>query len=92
MKEQKISAGGIVLQGRKILMVHHYPPNKYDFGVMPGGGIDGNNGIFRAAEGEVWEETNLTVRADKIAYIEEFIDLGRYVCKFWTFASWIMAI
>ena len=27
------------------------------------------------------------VRAERIAYIQEFIDNGRYVCKFWVFCT-----
>src|SRR5512140_2416032 len=80
---QRISAGGIVVQNGKVLLVRHYRENQYDFWVMPGGGIEGEEGIFKAAEREVWEETNLKVRAEKIAYVEDFIDEGNYVCKFW---------
>jgi 8-oxo-dGTP diphosphatase len=83
MTEQRISAGGIVIQDGKVLLVHHIREGKYDFWVMPGGGIRDDEGIFRAAEREVYEETDLVVSADRIAYIEELIDEGRYVCKFW---------
>ena len=83
MMEQRLSAGGILIQDNKVLLVHHYRENEYDFWVMPGGGMKGEEGIFRAAEREVHEETGLAVRAEKIAYLEELIDEGRYVCKFW---------
>jgi ADP-ribose pyrophosphatase YjhB (NUDIX family) len=81
--DQRISAGGIVMQGDKVLLVHHYRQNEYDFWVLPGGGIEGNEGILRAAEREVLEETGLTVQAERLAYFEDFIDEGKYVCKFW---------
>ena len=83
MMEQRISTGGIVIQDNKVLLVHHFQENVYDFWVMPGGGLKGGEGIFRGAEREVGEETGLRVQAEKIAYIEELIDEGRYVCKFW---------
>ena len=83
MKGQRISAGGIVVADGKLLLVHHYRENEFDFWVLPGGGLEGDEGIFRAAEREVLEETSLQVHAERIAYIEEFIDEGRYVCKFW---------
>jgi len=83
MTGQRISAGGIVVQEGKVLLVHLVVENRYDLWVMPGGGIEGDEGILQAAEREVWEETNLTVKAGKIAYVEELIDEGRYVCKFW---------
>jgi ADP-ribose pyrophosphatase YjhB (NUDIX family) len=85
MTGQRISAGGIVVAGGKLLLVHHYREGEFDFWVLPGGGIEGDEGIFRAAEREVLEETNLQVRAERIAYIEEFIDEGKYVCKFWVY-------
>ena len=76
-------SGGILIQDNKVLLVHHYRENEYDFWVMPGGGMKGEEGIFRCAERELREETGLVVRAEKIAYIEELIDEGHYVCKFW---------
>ncbi len=87
MLDQRISAGGIVVDKGKVLLVHHHQEDRFDFWVLPGGGIEGHEGIFKAAEREVWEETNLTVRAERIAYFEDFIDEGRYVCKFWVYCS-----
>ena len=84
---QRISAGGIVIQNNKVLLVHHYIPDSDNFWVLPGGGIDGDEGILKAAEREVFEETNLQVKAKRIAYIEEFIDMGKYVCKFWVYCE-----
>ncbi len=86
---QRISAGGIVVQDGKVLLVRLVEPDRYDFWVMPGGGIEADEGILRAAEREVWEETNLTVKAERIAYVEELIDEGRYVCKFWVVCRWV---
>ena len=70
---------------RKLLLVRHIEENGADYWVMPGGGIKGDEGIFKAAEREVWEETNLKVNAQKIAYVEDFIDNDKYVCKFWVY-------
>ncbi len=87
MIKQRISAGGIIVVNGKVLLVHHYQKNEFDFWVLPGGGIKGNEGILRAVEREVFEETNLTVNAEKIAYIEELMDGDTYVCKFWVYCS-----
>ena len=84
---QRISAGGIVVRDGKVLLVHHYCENSYDFWVMPGGGIQGEEGILKAAAREVWEETNLVVKANKIAYVEDFLDEGHYICKFWVYCD-----
>ena len=83
MMEQRISAGCILVQEDKVLLVHHFQQKEYDFWVMPGGGLKGEEGIFHGAEREAREETGLVVQAEKIAYIEELIDEGRYVCKLW---------
>ena len=61
MKNHRISAGGIVIQNNKVLLVHHYRPNEFDFWVLPGGGVEGDEGILKAAEREVYEETNLEI-------------------------------
>lgn len=74
---------------RKVLLVNNYQKDTYDFWVLPGGGIEENEGIFRAAEREIREETNLHVKAERIAYIEEFMDGGKYVCKFWVYCELI---
>jgi ADP-ribose pyrophosphatase YjhB (NUDIX family) len=81
--EQRISSAGIVVQDDGVVLMHHFQENVFDFWVMPGGGVEGNEGILKTAEREVFEETNLKVTAERIAYIEDFIDQGRYVCKFW---------
>lgn len=86
--KQRISAGGIVFKNNKILLVHHKHSDTNDFWVLPGGGIESSEGIYRAAEREVFEETGLNVRAEKIAYIEEFHDGDKYVCKFWVYCDY----
>jgi ADP-ribose pyrophosphatase YjhB (NUDIX family) len=83
----RISAGGVVVYQNKVLLVHHYREGEFDFWVLPGGGVEGNEGFIKAAEREVYEETNLAVQAEKIAYLEDLIDEGRYVCKFWVYCQ-----
>jgi len=87
--EQRISAGGIVVNENKVLLVHHFQENKFDFWVLPGGGVEGAEGFMKAAEREVFEETNLVVKAEKIAYVQDFFDEGHYVCKFWVYCQLI---
>ena len=85
---QKVSAGGIILDDRnRVLLVHHKIENKYDFWVLPGGRLEYNEGIFKGVEREIFEETNLKVKAEKIAYIEELMDGDIYTCKFWVVCS-----
>jgi ADP-ribose pyrophosphatase YjhB (NUDIX family) len=84
---QRLSAGGIVIREGKVLLVHLVEAGRFDFWVLPGGGMEGDEGILKAAEREVWEETGLTVQAERIAYVEDFIDEGKYVCKFWVYCQ-----
>jgi 8-oxo-dGTP pyrophosphatase MutT (NUDIX family) len=52
---------------------HVHPKTGYTWWVPPGGGIKGNESIFEAAQREVFEETGMTVKLDKIIYIRQFI-------------------
>ncbi len=79
----RISAGALVIQDNRVLLVKHCIPGKEDFWVPPGGGAEGDESLKGCAERECFEETGLRVRAHKIAYIEEFFDDGRRICKHW---------
>ncbi len=81
--KQRISAGAMILKDEEILLVHHQKAGCFDFWVPPGGGLKKDEGIFKGVEREVFEETNLKVKPDKIVYIEELIDENTYVCKIW---------
>lgn len=79
----RISAGVLVINQDKILLVNHKKPGHYDFWVAPGGGVLGTEDIKSAAIREVKEETGLTVDSLRLAYIEEFYKPNVRECKFW---------
>lgn len=81
--EHRISAGALVVDDGKILLVRHNKPEAYDFWVAPGGGVIGDEDIFAAAVREVREEAGLRVDPLRIAYIEELTQPGLRHCKFW---------
>jgi ADP-ribose pyrophosphatase YjhB (NUDIX family) len=81
--QHRISAGAIVESGKRILVVRHVRPGKYDFWVAPGGGVQGSEELTTAAEREVREESGLNVKAEELLYIEELIKPGTRHCKFW---------
>ncbi|MCR4433284.1 MAG: NUDIX hydrolase [Caldiserica bacterium] len=85
--KQRISAGAIIIKDSKILLVHHKKDGQFDFWVPPGGGLENDEGIFKCVEREVFEETNLIVKPNKIAYLEELIDDDKYICKIWVICS-----
>ena len=62
----------IVLQNNKLLVVHS-KYNKEEFYLLPGGGIENNETIFRCAIREVKEETNQEVEIIKIVYLNDYI-------------------
>jgi 8-oxo-dGTP diphosphatase len=85
--QHRISAGALVEQDGRVLLVRHEIPGKYNFWVAPGGGIQGTESLAEAAERETFEETGLRVRAGRLLYIEEFHQPGLRHCKFWFLAT-----
>jgi len=77
-----ISAGALVVQDGRLLLVHHQEAGRYDFWVPPGGSLEGEESIFQCAQRETFEETGLSVDPGRIVYIQEFIEPGYHFCKF----------
>lgn len=85
----RISAGVLALRDESILLVRHYRPGKHDFWSGPGGGAEGAEELSAAAEREAFEEAGVTVRANKLAYIDELVDDRGRIVKFWFLADYI---
>ncbi len=79
----RISAGVIVEQDNRVLLVRHKRPGVYDFWAAPGGGAQGSEELAQAACREVREETGLVVHPGPMLYIEEFHSPETRHCKFW---------
>ncbi len=78
-----ISAGAILLDKQdRLLLVHHYKEDEYDFWVPPGGSLKGRESIFDCAKREVQEETGLQVDPGQILYIQEFWEPEYHFVKF----------
>jgi len=77
-----ISAGALVVQDGRLLLVHHQEPGRFDFWVPPGGSVVGEESIFECAQREAFEETGLSVEPGRIVYIQEFVEPGYHFCKF----------
>jgi 8-oxo-dGTP diphosphatase len=84
--KQRIAAGALVVDGERLLLVHHLRAGAFDFWVPPGGGVSGAEGLPAAAAREVREETGLEVEIGLLAYIDELIISGTRQCKFWYLA------
>lgn len=83
----RISAAGIVLRGDQLLLVRHHRPGRYDFWLPPGGGLEGEESLFEAAQREVREETGLVVRAERLLYLQEIAEPGLHICKSFVLCS-----
>ena len=79
----RISAGVIVEDQGRVLLVNHVRPGRYDFWVCPGGGVKGDESLEQAAAREAFEETGLTVQVGQLLYIEELINPQCRFVKFW---------
>lgn len=83
----RISAGALVEQNGRVLLVRSRKEGVYDFWVAPGGGIQGTETLAAAAEREVKEETGLLVKTGQLVYVEEFFSPETRFCKFWFAAT-----
>jgi 8-oxo-dGTP diphosphatase len=79
----RISAGVIVEEEGRVLLVNHVRPGKYNFWVCPGGGVKGEESLEEAAAREAFEETGLTIQVGQLLYIEELIGPECRYVKFW---------
>jgi 8-oxo-dGTP diphosphatase len=81
--KHRISAGALVQDKGRLLMVRHVKPGAYDFWVAPGGGVIGDESLEDAARREAREETGIEVESLRLAYIEELTQPDQRHCKFW---------
>jgi len=79
----RISAGTIVDEASRILLVRRVRPQRYDFWVAPGAGVKRNEELQAAVVREVREESGLEVEPLAVLYIEELLDPTNRRCKFW---------
>ncbi|WP_339758242.1 NUDIX domain-containing protein [uncultured Hoeflea sp.] len=87
--QHRISAGALVLNGDRLLLARHHSPGRYDFWAPPGGGVDEAEELETTAERETFEETGIRIEALRIAYIDELIDSGGRMVKFWFLARYL---
>ncbi len=81
--KHRISAGVIVENNNRILLVRHTKPGAYDFWVAPGGGAEGTEDLLMTAKREVFEESGLHIEPLQLAYIEELSNPNTRECKVW---------
>lgn len=82
-RPHRLSAGALVEQDGRLLLVRHRKPGAYDFWVAPGGGVQGDETLEQAACREAREETGVDIVPGRLAYIEELVSPDLRMCKFW---------
>jgi len=82
-REQRISAGAIIIKDNKILLVR-YPDNHGNSNlVAPGGGVNNEEGLSQAVVREVKEETGIEIVPDKILCVEDLYSRKYRMVKVW---------
>ena len=73
--QQRIRVAAIVVHREALLLARHELPRQgKTWWTPPGGRLDGTESILECAEREVHEETGLTVIADRVIYLQQFVD------------------
>jgi 8-oxo-dGTP diphosphatase len=79
---------GLVLREDSLLMVHlNAPTRPQPFWSVPGGGLRFGERIFDAVEREINEETGLTVQAENLLAVNEFIEPPWHAVEFYVKCS-----
>jgi len=88
-RKQRISAGAIVIHNNKMLLVRCSDILGKTYLVAPGGGVENEEGLSRAAVREVKEETGIDVVPEKILCVEDLYWRKYRISKVW-FLCWMV--
>ena len=79
----RISAGAIIVQDSRILLVRYRDSSHGSYLVGPGGGVLSNESISQAVIREVREETGLEARPHRILFVEDLFSHRYRMIKIW---------
>lgn len=85
--QHRIAAGGVVIDGDRLLLVRYANNSGGSYLVCPGGRVDGDESMIDAVHREVMEETGLEVRASRLLMIEDIIARRFRMKKSWFLCS-----
>jgi 8-oxo-dGTP diphosphatase len=77
-----ISSAALIVQDGRLLLVNHRVPDRFDFWLPPGGGLEGEESILDCLRREVFEETGLHIAPGHLLYVQEFVEPGYHFVKF----------
>ncbi len=82
-KEIRISAGAVVLQDNRVLMVRYPGHSERGYLVCPGGGAEDDEALPDTVVREVQEETGLIVSPRRILFVEDLFSERKRGTKTW---------
>ncbi len=85
--QTQLGVRAIIKNDGGLIMVEHDEKKHGHILIFPGGGIESGENIFQATEREVMEETNVKVKAEKIAYIREVLCGGQGGIEFYVLCT-----
>lgn len=85
--QTQLGVRAIIKNDDGLIMVEHDEKRHGCILIFPGGGIESGENIFQATEREVMEETNIKVKAEKIAYIREILYGNQSGIEFYVLCS-----
>ena len=87
IKEHRISAAGIIIHRKKILLVRYKNPNGTTYLVGPGGKVETQEDMHQTVIRETQEETGLLVNPGKLLFVEDLLTSHHRMIKVWFFCS-----
>ena len=83
-KPHRIAAGGITFKGNTVLLVRYRDSNKSGtYLVAPGGALEDNENVVQAIIRETKEETGITVKPNRVVFIEDLVCSRFKMIKVW---------
>lgn len=80
----RVRANGILMRDDKILLVKiNSPTTEQPFWMPPGGGVDYGEHLRKAVEREMLEETGLTVKAEELVLVSEYLKKPWHAVEFY---------
>ena len=89
MKKHRIAASAITFHKNRVLLARCINPQGSEFFVGPGGGVNDNEDAQKTVTREVQEETGLTVKPDKLLFVEDINSPDYRRIKLWFLCSFV---
>ena len=71
----RVRVAGLYVENNKLLLVVHKKDDQKYF-LLPGGGVDKNEGLIEALKREWLEELSINIEASKLLFVGESISIG----------------